>query len=888
MGRITINELSNSLTEYLTTLGLKEDEVIAIVNSVVGSLEGLPTVDKSNIVNALTEINTKIDNIELIASKVTMEDGDTVENAINTLDQQVADLFQSANNGKQLIATAIGEPLSSEDTFQAMSDDIDSLLSDLRSAIGNKGVSVSDEKLQDLIQLVNQIGGDTEAVRLSIIAALSQSIGEPTSVNDSVSEMCDKVDTMTQDFRNQLVSKGVSIDGTEHLAELVERVDDVGWMGETETVHVQEENWSSVQSMTTKRYSLTSSVVNNKIYCIGGYNDSYLTTSECYDPSTNTWSSVQNMTAPRSSLTSSVVNNKIYCIGGFDGSSALKTNQCYDPSTNTWSTKANMTTARRHLISSVVDNKIYCIGGYTDSILSTNECYDPSTDTWSTKKAMTTKRHALTSSVVDNKIYCIGGINGSHLATNECYDPSTNTWATVKSMLIPRSFLTSSVVNNKIYCIGGDDGFSALKTNECYDPSNNTWSSKASMTTARPYLTSSTVDNKIYCIGGYNTSGLYTNECYFPLITEQITHPNTFVPALVNVIGSPTTTEDTVYTIADKLSDTKDKLSNSLESKGLDISGEESLDELVDKVEEIPIVQSTKNLPPWYIPSFEDTWITAKEMPTSRNALTSSVVGNKIYCIGGYNGSALNTNECYDPSTNTWSSKEAMTTARYYLTSSVVNNKIYCIGGRSSVSSTTRLDVNECYDPSTNTWSTVQSMTTKRGALSSSVVDNKIYCIGGYSGSSYLTTHECYDPSTNSWTTKASLSSKKSDFTSSVVDNKIYVIGGYTGSDNRQSRNECYDPSTNSWSTKAAMTTARSALSSSVVDNKIYCIGGADDSSALKTNECYDPSTNSWSTKASMTAARGELISSSVNNQIYVIGGIKSSSRSNINECYIP
>ena len=88
----------------------------------------------------------------------------------------------------------------------------------------------------------------------------------------------------------------------------------------------------------------------------------------------NTWPTKANMTTARYGLTSSVVNNKIYCIGWYNGS-RLSTNEEYDPSTNTWSTKADMTTGRTELTSSVVNNKIYCIGWYNGSFLNANEEY---------------------------------------------------------------------------------------------------------------------------------------------------------------------------------------------------------------------------------------------------------------------------------------------------------------------------------------------------------------------------------------------------------------------------------------------------------------------------------------------------------------------------------
>ena len=64
----------------------------------------------------------------------------------------INELFQSANNGKELIASAIGEPLSSEDTFSAMSNDINGLLSTFKTNMMNNGISVAgNDKFKQLI-----------------------------------------------------------------------------------------------------------------------------------------------------------------------------------------------------------------------------------------------------------------------------------------------------------------------------------------------------------------------------------------------------------------------------------------------------------------------------------------------------------------------------------------------------------------------------------------------------------------------------------------------------------------------------------------------------------------------------------------------------------------
>ena len=117
MGKITINELSESLIEE--DLQLKQDD-------------DLETNDK------------------------------TIVGAIN-------ELFQCANNGKQLIASAIGEPLSSEDTFSAMSDDINSLLSTFKTNMMNVGVTVeSNDKFKSLIDKIATI---SNSKGLDIISA---------------------------------------------------------------------------------------------------------------------------------------------------------------------------------------------------------------------------------------------------------------------------------------------------------------------------------------------------------------------------------------------------------------------------------------------------------------------------------------------------------------------------------------------------------------------------------------------------------------------------------------------------------------------------------------------------------------------------------------------
>ena len=80
---------------------------------------------------------------------------DAYDVKISELEERVNEAFTSANNGKQLIANAIGEPLNAEDTFSAMSDDINGLLSTFKANMMNNGITVeSSDKFKSLIDKI--------------------------------------------------------------------------------------------------------------------------------------------------------------------------------------------------------------------------------------------------------------------------------------------------------------------------------------------------------------------------------------------------------------------------------------------------------------------------------------------------------------------------------------------------------------------------------------------------------------------------------------------------------------------------------------------------------------------------------------------------------------
>ncbi|MDT2256173.1 kelch repeat-containing protein [Paenibacillus larvae] len=258
--------------------------------------------------------------------------------------------------------------------------------------------------------------------------------------------------------------------------------------------------------------------------------------------------------------------------------------------------------------------------------------------------------------------------------------------------------------------------------------------------------------------------------------------------------GSGKDVETTINELFTSVSDGKEQVAKAITDQGVSATKEDAFKDLATKIRSIdngniPIyVQPTEPIKKtgfWiqdeqneiehvvYTNAFSEGtgWAAGADMPTARDDLTSSAVGDKIYVIGGFGG--RDKLEIYDTTTNTWTAGADMPTARSGLTSNAVGDKIYVIGGSGSSKV-------EIYDTATNTWTAGADMPTARSGLTSNAVGDKIYVIGGFDGS-FLSNLEIYDTATNTWTIGADMPTARDDLTSSAVGDKIYVIGGYGG-----------------------------------------------------------------------------------------------------------
>jgi len=279
------------------------------------------------------------------------------------------------------------------------------------------------------------------------------------------------------------------------------------------------------------------------------------------------------------------------------------------------------------------------------------------------------------------------------------------------------------------------------------------------------------------------------------------------------------------------------------------------------------------------------TWTLKRPMSTPRTEFGLATVNNKIYVVGGYSGSVLQTVEEYDPATDGWTRKADMPTPRRQLIVASVNNKIYAIGGvkqfTSDPNSLIYSYATEEYNPATDTWTSKASMPT--GGTVNTVLGNRFIGGAAANGKIYVAAHNNpgtlspithaleYDPATNVWTSKTQPPFSYTRYTVASLHDKVYAL-----SDSGEMAK--YDPLKDRWIIRPPLSTHRFRTGLASAGGRLFSIGGGQNSSPVSTVEEYDPETHNWAPRASITSPRVSVAVGEALGKLYAIGGSSNTS----------
>jgi N-acetylneuraminic acid mutarotase len=272
----------------------------------------------------------------------------------------------------------------------------------------------------------------------------------------------------------------------------------------------------------------------------------------------------------------------------------------------------------------------------------------------------------------------------------------------------------------------------------------------------------------------------------------------------------------------------------------------------------------------------ENSWTTKASLPEGVSIVKAAVVNGKIYAMTG------SSNYEYDPATDNWTAKTPMPTPRRNFGIAACQDKIYVIGGENGTYGYVNyLSTNEVYDPSTDTWETKKPMPTSREWVEANVVNGKIYVISGVTDnyrSVRTPVNEVYDPATDSWTTKRRAPIAVIKGASAVVDNKIYILGGLGDRENLNAiSNQIYNTETDKWSLGASVPTpmwytAAGATTGVMAPKRIYVMGGGFTEVTNVVN-VYDPALDNWTSGAPLPTNRTGHAVAVVDDLLYAMGG---------------
>ncbi len=510
---------------------------------------------------------------------------------------------------------------------------------------------------------------------------------------------------------------------------------------------IEKDEWSKGPDLPTPRKALTSEVINGTVYVIGGadfFSNSIIggehewySVNEAYDIESGTWQKKAPMPTPRDHLKSTVIDGKIYAVGGRQTSikATVGANEVYDPITDKWEVLEPLPTIRGGLGITSLNGSVFAFGGLAEENVSldTVEQYIPNQG-WIEHPPLPTAVHGLGTISVSEKIYLIGGVSDHGLIPINVafYDPNVlpeynsavpmvyeieeMIWESNMPLPKPlRAEMAFTTFDEKIYVLGGfDKNEKALDVVQVYDTKTNSWSTLSPLPVPIHHNTATAYDGKLYVAGGTqdeipNFLGLHFREktraeSFFFIYDiekdEWGRGPDMPTPRLALTSQA---INGTIYVLGG---------ANHYPNP---IFGAEHEWYSVNEAYDIE----------------SGTWQKKAPMPTPRDHVQSTVNDGKIYVIGGRQTSLKTTvgvNEVYDPISDKWEILEPLPTPRGGLGVTSMNGTIFVLGGVAKEN--LNLDEVEQYVPNQG-WVTHPPMPVALQGFGLVNVAEKIYVFGG-------------------------------------------------------------------------------------------------------------------------------------------------------------
>jgi len=256
--------------------------------------------------------------------------------------------------------------------------------------------------------------------------------------------------------------------------------------------------WKRCADVSRDRSHFASVWHRSGIYAVSTYSVMAAGTVEKYDIRLNRWSSVANLPRKLRSVGATVLNDKLYVIGGHDTFTEELSDMVFvlndENGQDSWSLlDARLLRPRSKHSSITFLDKIWVAGGsFPNSITATTsvEIVDPNIGVWQEGPCMLARREYCHLLVVLDNLFVVGGdvdeYGNQTIRTIERFDLQSGTWVFVTSLKEDRRGFSACAIGSKIYVFAGTvlankDDFLDSNTWDAYDVEINTWESDISV-----------------------------------------------------------------------------------------------------------------------------------------------------------------------------------------------------------------------------------------------------------------------------------------------------------------------------------------------------------------------------------------------------------------------
>jgi len=482
--------------------------------------------------------------------------------------------------------------------------------------------------------------------------------------------------------------------------------------------------WITDNPLPNTLYNSQAIVTKNRVYLLGGTKDGVVsstvfTAAINTDGTLGTWTTGTSLPTPINLSTTFISKNRVYLFSGFDGtnniSSVYSAPINSDGTLGTWTTGTSLPGNLSISQAIATKNRIYLLGGTVNGAISSTVYTAP-----------------LAEGLNDYSPYYAGDtlsymMPGSGKPWQQQYQLNTAqstdiiNWTT-GTALPGNLYLSQAIVTkNRVYLLGGHDGTYRISTVYTApintDGTLGTWIASNSLPGILSNSQAIVTKNRVYLLGGNISNGVSTNIVYTAPINSDGTlgtwTTDVSLPLAIHA-AQAVVTKNRVYLL----------------------SG-------INNTTYITTIYTA----PINTDGTLGSWTTSGNIPGVLTSSQIAVTNNRIYLIGGYNGTTfvsaiytapINT----DGTLGTWTTDTSLPSVLSHSESIVTKNKVYIFGGAiaGNTGTTTVYTAPINADGTLGPWTTGTALPSNLYLSQAIVTKNRVYLLGGYNGSAPVST----------------------------------------------------------------------------------------------------------------------------------------------------